>query len=294
MIGPGCACGDPTCGVPGCGSCVDTEPDYWCFPVCLPRVKDFRVWVGVHGFKGPRDIVDGGPGDGNFGFQEGFNFGGRIPLVGRLLPQFSYQLGYQAMQSRLAGTSDNSSADRPQQFFTLGVFRRVPSGLQFGVVWDALRDDLHYSQDFQQVRYQLSIASPQGREFGFRGTSATKNGQMADSEFQAVDQFTLFVARQFQRGGHGRFWAGGTNDSEGILGAEFDVPINDSFSIYSSFNYLITEKESGREAAQEESWNVGFNLVWHLGRRARQGRYNMRRTMFEVADNGSMFIDLKP
>src|SRR5690606_5055055 len=54
---PGCGLVDPSCGCDdlGCGSCVGNPgPDYWCFPVCLPRLKEFTVWAGVHGFKGPR------------------------------------------------------------------------------------------------------------------------------------------------------------------------------------------------------------------------------------------------
>jgi hypothetical protein len=64
--------------------------------------------------------------------------------------------------------------------------------------------------------------------------------------------------------------------------------------VYSTFNYLIPEADAGLTAATEESWNVGINLVWHFGRMARKGRYNPHRAMFEVADNGSLFVDEQP
>ncbi|HEX6961713.1 MAG TPA: DUF6666 family protein, partial [Lacipirellula sp.] len=131
---PSCACGEPDCGAVECGSCIGSPgPDYWCFPVCLPRFKELTFWGGVHGFKGPRDSPDfNAAGDNNFGFQEGFNIGGRAPVVGLIFPQLSYQLGFQSVQSQLSGTTDGSTEDRLQNFVTAGLFRRVPAGLQFG------------------------------------------------------------------------------------------------------------------------------------------------------------------
>jgi hypothetical protein len=39
---PSCGIGEPDCGDMACGSCVGRSgSDYWCFPVCLPRFKEF-------------------------------------------------------------------------------------------------------------------------------------------------------------------------------------------------------------------------------------------------------------
>ena len=162
LVEPGCGCGEPDCGIVGCGSCVGNPgPDYWCFPVCLPRFKDLRFWAGVHGFKGPRDApLFGGAGDGNFGFQEGVNIGGRAPLVSLLVPaaQLPARLPGRAEPAlRLVGRYARD--DRSQQFVTAGVFRRVPAGVQFGVVWDMLRDDFQAEEDFHQLRYEISLKS---------------------------------------------------------------------------------------------------------------------------------------
>jgi hypothetical protein len=253
------------------------------------------VWGGVHGFKGPRDSPDfEGAGDNNFGFQEGFNLGGRAPLVGLVFPQLSYQLGYQSVQSQLSGTTDGSTEDRLQHFVTAGMFRRVPAGVQFGAVWDYMQDDLIAEQDFEQVRYELSLKSRRGREIGFWGATHTNSNLVDGDEFQAVDQYCGFFRYHFREAGELRFWGGATNDNEGIFGADAYAPFNNRWSLQAGFNYLIPEQEPGADAAREESWNVGINLVWHYGRTAKASLTNPHRPMFSTADNGWMFIDARP
>jgi hypothetical protein len=282
------------CGDVACGSRVNRGSDYWCFPVCLPRFRDLSVWGGVHGFKGPRDSpLFGGSGDGNFGFQEGVNLGGKTPLVGLLFPGLSYQAGYQAVQSHLSGTSGGQTESREQDFVTIGFFRRVPAGLQFGAAWDYMNDDWIREADFQQIRYEISIKSQRGREIGFTGSTHTNSSTIGAFEFQAVDQYKFFF-RCNHRSADLRFWGGFSNDSEAIFGGDCYVPFNDRWSMQSGFNYLIPDGESGTVGAREEAWNIGMNLVWHYGRGANEARTNPHRPLFNIADNGSMFIDQTP
>ncbi|NOY43240.1 MAG: hypothetical protein GXP26_15575 [Planctomycetes bacterium] len=303
IVEPGCGLGEPGCGVAdcgggvSCGSCVGRPgPDYWCFPVCIPRFKDLTVWAGVHGFRGPRDFSPNpaapfnNRSDSNFGFQEGINISGRAPLIGLLFPQLSYQLGYQAVQSRLSGTVD-SPDDRSQQFVTAGLFRRVQTGLQFGVVWDYLRDDLDEEVDFQQIRSEISLKSPRGREIGFFATTSTNSNTINGIAYEATDQFALFFRWNLGNGRECRLWGGATGSSEGIFGGEFYAPLNDRWSLQSSFNYLITDQNAGLAGVSQEGWNIGMNLVWHLGRTARRGSRSPYRPLFAVADNGWMVID---
>ena len=301
VIEPGCGL-EATCGMDGvecgdvaCGSSVGPRgSDYWCFPVCLPRFRDLSVWGGVHGFKGPRDApLFGGSGDGNFGFQEGVNLGGKAPLIGLMFPELSYQLGYQAVQSHLSGTSGGDTDDRAQDFVTVGLFRRVPAGLQFGAVWDYMQDDWVSDANFQQVRYELSIKSQRGREFGFTGSTHTNTSRVGTYDFQSVDQYRFFFRCSHQAADL-RFWGGFTNDSEGIVGADCNVPFNDRWSMQTGFNYLIPDANAGAIGAREEAWNIGINVVWHYGRSAKQGRSNLHRPMFSIADNGIMVIDQTP
>jgi hypothetical protein len=286
-----CGCAEPECGMVSCGSCVGNPgPDYWCFPVCLPRLKEMTIWGGAHGFKGPRDYLDGGPGDNNFGFQEGLNIGGRAPLVGLIVPQLSYQLGYQAVQSRLSGTSGGRD-DRNQHFVTAGFFRRVRSGVQGGIVWDMMRDDLLMEEDFHQLRYEVSLKSANGREIGYWGASSTNSKEVGAFDYESVEQHAAFFRLNFRDGGALRIWGGATGDSEGIVGADFLAPLSNRWSVTTGFNYLIPDATDGPNGAREESWNVGLNLVWHWGATAKAGSRNPHAPLFPVADNGWMFID---
>jgi len=288
---PACGCAEPDCGAVSCGSCVGNPgPDYWCFPVCLPRFKELSLWGGVQGFKGPRDYLNGRTGESNFGFNEGINIGGRAPLVGLVFPQVSYQLGYRAVQSQLSGTL-LSGTDRTQHFVTAGLFRRVRTGLQFGCVWDMLRDDLIQNEDFHQLRYEIGLKGPEGREIGFWGASATNNKPVDGINFESVGQYCAFVRRHFRDGGSARIWGGGTNDREGLVGADFAAPLSARWSIQGGFNYLIPDATEGPLGASQESWNVGLGLVWHLGCVGKNSANNPFAPMFPVADNGWMFID---
>ena len=295
MIEPGCGCGEASCGVAGCGSCVGAlEPDYFCFPVCLPRCKDLTFWSGVHGFRGPRDfapdLMTNPRSDFNFGFHLGFNLSGRAPIVSLLFPQLSAQFGYQVAQSRLSGTVDTIK-DRSQQFVTAGLFRRVNTGLQFGAVWDLLRDDLDLNTDVHQIRWEASLKSPQGRELGFWSAIHTNDTPILGLTYQTVDQYAFFYRWNFGKGCESRLWGGFTGDEEGIFGGEFIAPLNDRLSVQSGFNYLITDFKTSPQAVREESWNIGINLVWHRGCTARRGSHSPYRPLFAVADNGWMFVD---
>ena len=288
---PGCGVADPSCGIPDCGSCVGLPgPDYWCIPVCFPRLKDVTFWGGVHGFRGPRDFIPQGQSNSNFGFQEGVNLSGRAPFVGFLFPELSYQLGYQAMQSRLSGTA-TSTEDRGQQFLTAGLFRRTQAGLQFGAVFDSMTDDLDDRITLNQVRYEISLKTPRGRELGFWGASSTNDAVSDGVTFATIDQYNIFYRWNFKDGYQGRMWGGVSGDGEGILGADFYAPLNDRWSVQTGFNYQIPDQNSGLEGVSQESWNLGINLVWHLGRTARKGCRSPFRPLFPVADNGWMFVD---
>lgn len=288
---PGCGIAEPGCGVPDCGSCVGLPgPDYWCVPVCFPRLKDVTFWGGVHGFRGPRDFIPAGQSNSNFGFQEGVNLSGRAPFVGFLFPELSYQLGFQAMQSRLSGTA-TSSDQRDQQFVTAGLFRRTQAGLQFGAVFDSMTDELGETMTLNQVRYEISLKTPRGRELGFWGASATDTGVSDGVTYETTDQFCGFYRWNFRDGYEARIWGGASGDGEGILGADFYAPLNDRWSVQTGFNYLIPDENAGLEGVSQECWNLGINLVWHMGRTARKGCRSPFRPLFPVADNGWMFVD---
>ena len=243
----------------------------------------------MQGFRGPRDFT-AGRSDSNFGFNQSINISGRAPLVGLLFPQLSYQLGYRAVQSRLHGTA-TSTEDRSQQFVTAGLFRRVNTGAQFGLVWDLMDDDLDDDIDLHQLRYEISLKSPQGREIGFFGTNSTNDALSMGTLYETVDQYAVFLRWVFGNGYESRLWGGATGDGEGLFGGEFYAPLSSRWAVQSGFNYLIPDEDDGLAGVSEESWNIGINLVWHLGKTARRGCRSPYRPMFAVADNGWMFVD---
>ena len=299
---PSCGCGEPSCGIcepacgmaePTCSTCVVSDgPDWWCFPVCLPRLKYLDLTVGVEGFRGSRDFI-GGASDSNFGFNEGFSIGGRAPIVSFFYPEISYQIGYRAVQSRLFGTVADANG-RSQQFLTAGLFRRTDVGIQFGAAFDLMTDNLTVSDDFHQMRYEISIKSNKGREFGFWGATHTNSVVVGGNPLQTVDQYVLFYRWRIRQDGEGRFWGGVSDDSEGIFGGEFNLPLSDRWSLQTGFNFLIPDAPAGNEGVSEEAWNVGLNLVWHWGGRARSSMHSPFRPLFNTADNGTMFVDIEP
>ena len=302
-VEPGCGVAEPSCGcgTTNCGSCVGAPgPDYWCFPVCLPRFKDLTLWGGAHGFRGPRDFYDqagdlGDRSDSNFGFQTGINVSGRAPFIGLVFPQLSYQLGYQYVGSRFSGTGSalyDDPDDRSQSFVTAGLFRRVPcNGIQAGIVWDMVRDDLYFEEDLHQVRYEVSVKGRTGREVGIWGANSTNTKDILGTPYEAIDQFALFYRCNFGKSSSARAWVGFTEGDDGLLGAEFITPLSARWSIQSGFNYRIPDEDAGLVGVSEEAWNVGFNLTWHLGRTARNCARSPFRPMFSVADNGWLMVD---
>ncbi len=298
----GCGCGcEPSCGAP-CERpwvigfrCGDPEAQH---DVCVrvPRIQEMMIDFGVHGFKGPYDRTRD---SGNFGFQEGINIGFKVPYA-----SLGYQLGYQAVQSQLSGDKDTNIADPfTQQFVTAGLFRRARcgNGWQGGAVWDMLRDERWDAVDFHQVRAELSYLSCGRHEFGFWSAIHASDYEfpLGPNEheatiYQAADQYALFYRFHGKCGGEGRFYGGVTDDSDGIIGGDMLLPLQDRWSLQTSFAYLIPDEDGGTAGASQEAWNLSIGLVWHWDFRARRCHSNYYRPLFDVADNGWMIIDDRP
>jgi hypothetical protein len=246
--------------------------------------EDLTAFAGVHDFK---NITDGGT-LSNFGFQEGVNWG--VPVIPDL--GLAAQVGYEATQSQF----EDPIGSRFQSFITAGVFHRPPcdEGWDAGVAFDWLHDDLYGAGfDIGQIRgyegWQWNCRNEIGMWFATHVNDS--------SGFQALDQYNIFYRRQFCRCADVRFWGGFTDNrgavSGGLVGADFEVPLAKRWAIDGGFNYLIPSGSSSSVKFNNESWNLGFNLVWYVGGTA-ECCCTPNRPLFNVADNGSLITIKRP
>ena len=300
--GCGCGCGDscePGCGCPngGCDDlcCIGCSDDQSCnsVRVRVPKWQELMLIGGVQGFKNPYDRDRD---SGNFGFHEGFNIGAKLPYT-----TLGYQIGYQAVHSQLNGDKDTNISDpHTQQFTTAGIFKREKNGVQLGVVWDMLRDERWGAVDFHQLRGEMSFIENGCHEIGFALAAHLNDHELfvnptsGGTLYQASDQYLLFYRFHGCRGGEGRFYGGFNDDSDGIIGADMLLPLQDRWSLQAGFTYLIPDSNAGFDGASQEAWNIGLGLVWHWDCRARRCHDSCYRPMFNVADNGYLIVDDRP
>lgn len=293
--------GDPECC--GAGCCEPNCCGDWnsCGPVpiwCLlprPNLQGFEAIAGVQGFTGPANRG----GSGSFGFQEGFNWG--MPLCGGCV---SAQVGMLWTQSNFDGNFITPDM-RNQRFLTGGLFRRVDWGLQGGVAVDYLHDEWDYQIDLAQVRGELSWKFCGPNEVGFWFTTGIADDagglrqpveagedtfRMIDTEveWESNDLYAFFLRRQFACGGEGRVFGGFTGYSQGLMGADFTLPLNPCWSARAGFLYLTPEDNEDAQLPDfvQETWNVSIQLVWTPFKRI-DGCANYSRALLNVADNGS-------
>lgn len=276
-------CDGGSCGL--CGTCAS------CLIPC-PRISfdNIEVMTGVNGFKGPSNRGE----SGSFGFYEGVNWGAALPCIG--YGELGGQLGIRVVQSNLSGAAFTTN-QRDQFFATGGIFRRVDWGLQGGVVVDYMHDDWYAEVDLVQMRGELSWIYPNCHEIGSFFTAATQsdqgistiNGAPILETFEGTDQYAFFY-RRLNDLGNWRLYAGFTGESDGLLGGDFQWAASSCWALEGGFSYLIPEESSSAGGFVEESWNIGLGLVWYPGRRCAGGQ-DYYRPLFDVADNGSFFVD---
>lgn len=288
----GC-CGETTT----CDSCGNA---HGCLIPCPTfSLRNIEWFGGVQGFTGPMNQGNAG----SFGFHYGLNWGAPLPCTpGGAL---GMQAGFRGVSSNYSG-SNLTPDTRNQQFVTAGLFRRVDWGLQGGVVFDYMHDEWYYDASLTQVRGELSWVYPACHELGFwfaaRGrddtvtTNQLVNGQLAQgtATMEPYDLFAFFYRRRFEGlgGGAGRIYGGFTGNSDGLIGADIKLPLNENWALQSGFTYVIPDESNKQTAYYEEAWNVGITLVWYPGQRKSVGN-DYFRPLFDVADNGSFINHLK-
>ncbi|MFO0867349.1 MAG: DUF6666 family protein [Pirellulales bacterium] len=265
---------------------------------CEAKLRTWQVLGGVQGFTGP--INRGG--EGSFGFYEGLSVGSPLPLG--IPTEIGWQAGFRLTQSNLSGTSFTDEV-RHQLFITSGIFHRVDRGLQWALAGDWLHEDWYFEADLTQLRGEVSWKGECEREFGVafatgtRATTAVVAFQPATvapftEAFETTDWYAGFFRLRFGSCQENvvRFLAGFTGESDGLLGADALLQINESWAVQSTFTFLIPQESRGFEqngGHEQESWNIAFGLVWTPGcRTVERGYYT---PVLNVADNGSFFVE---
>jgi hypothetical protein len=221
------------------------------------------------------------------------------------------QVGYRGITSNFSGGSLTEDT-RNQGFLTAGLFRRVDWGIQGGVVIDFLSDEWYYDTlSLTQIRGEISWVYPQCHELGFWFASGTKSNTVQSTfivteqlpeartttvieEYEPTDLLAFFYRRRFEAvgGGYGRLFAGFTGNSEGLIGADFALPLTPNWALRTGFTYLIPKDGNNRIGYLQEAWNVGITLVWYPGCRKSIGN-DYFRPLFDVADNGNFIPRLR-
>ena len=278
-----------------CGGRLGICADGCLIPCPTIDWERFTLFTGVNAFTGP--LNRGGA--ASFGFTEGFNLGKGFNCLGR--GEISAQFGLRGTQTNLSG-SETTTSDRKQLFLTTGLFHRADWGLQGGAVVDYMHDDWNYNLDMLQVRTEISWKFPDAHEIGFwmaldadHGDSHTSVGKTSpsviDESWYSVDVYTFFIRnRNAETGVMTRLMGGFTGNKDGILGVQLKTPINENWALDASATYLIPEEGSASDGFREESWNVGFNLVFYPGFKTPYD-LDYNSPLFDVGSNGNFFVD---
>jgi hypothetical protein len=301
---------ESSCGAEGCssGHCSSGECGGGCCPLCGLLCswwqedwdRDLSVSAGVQSFKSPLD-AQFDPLAGHFGFEEGLNWGTPIwDAIG-----LGGQIGVNFVESDLTNEESAENEHRDQFFFTAGFFHRAcgDCGLQGGLVYDYL-NDTHIPEvqhaTMGQLRGDLSYVVG-CHELGFDFATNLKNYTAAetfnDGEFtttalyRPVDTYTVHYTLRTCNGNEAKFWAGYANGLGGIVGANFDIPLENHLSLDTSFMNVIPGGKTTGELQRTESWALGIALVWHPGCCARESNCSPYRPLFNVADNSNFIVN---
>jgi hypothetical protein len=286
------SCGDALAGDCDDGSCGTATG--WVGGSLFGRILTGAEYSsGMQSFYGPANRG----GAGSAGFHQGINLA---------MPVFEEGLGV-GLQGGVLFTQSNMNGalftndSRNQVFATVGGFRRVDWGFQWGLVVDYMHDDWYYQVNLHQLRGEMSWKMPEGGEVGFTFTNGLgtdlansvvlTNGIPATTAETWVvnDMYTFFARHTFQSGFEGRIFAGFTGDSDGILGGNFDMPVFDNWSVRTDVMYMNASQGKFDGGVLNESWNMAVSLVWNPCGYNSCGNYY--RPLFNVANNNTFLVD---
>ena len=303
----------------GCDSCCDGyDPMCGCNACCngiggfidclFPRLRiqwaQLDLFAGMAGHTGPMNFANLSAngtqrsGTGSFGFYEGFNKGTALSFFGT---DMAWQSGVRFTQNNLSGAGFTDES-REQIFVTSGFFRTVDYGFQYGVVLDYLYEDWYYRGDLIQIRGELGWVDRRANVWGLKFAAGVDDDTATTSvtdvtgavvrnniQFEATTQYRLFYRQRLNRCGVFEAFGGWTDNDDGLLGLDLDLPIHGNLLWNTSATYLIPNEGTEVGGNREEGWNLAFGFTYRPGGLANGSRYD--RPLLKVADNGTMMVD---
>lgn len=246
-------------------------------------MRNSEYFMGVQAFTGQGATANNRQETASFGYNVGFNAG--LPLYRITCGLVSGQLGLRYAQSNFQDQFF-SADNRNQLFFTGGIYRRVDYGLQFGVVADVLRETWISRIELVQMRGELSYVWPAGHTFGFRFARGIQNDTDAQVPADSLDTYRMFYRHACAWGGHSEFFAGWSDESHTVLGADYELPLGECSVLQSGFTYLSPENRN--LTIDNEAWNIFLNISFRPRGRGWYKFYH--RPLLPVADNGSLML----
>ena len=248
-------------GCGGCGTCSGCL-----IPCPVIALDNIELFAGTQAFSGPLNMGE----TASFGFHYGLNWGVPVPCMPS--QPFGLQLGYRGVSSNYSGASFTRGLAR-----TVVHYGRRVSARGLG---SAGRRGGGYSERQVVLRRPEPDADRGANSAGFSRNAtkwarssqpARKTNEIASTlwvddqqttvieEYEPTDLMAFFYRRRFDAvgGGYARVFGGFTGDSGGLLGADFNLPLTESWALKTNFTYLIPKDGNNRVAYLDEAWNVG-------------------------------------
>lgn len=275
------------------------------------------ITIGYDDF---RSLPDGSW-NNNTGALIGANFA--APVYATACYDFGVQLGGSWGVYDWAGRGSQPSGNfknvQQQGFVTVGAFAltNACSGFNFGVAYDWMgnRNFSVYALDpnFSQIRFLGSYLYCCSDEFGLWGTAHVQtshnSSQGVPVNFRSINQINAFWRHQYENCAETVVWAGvpysrSLSFESGlagrfIMGASFEVPLNDCWSVYGRGSYMFAKHQPDRIESRNDAMNICIGLNYAFGS---TGEFECAdcgcsgcgcgfRALFPVANNSNFISD---
>jgi hypothetical protein len=165
-----------------------------------------------------------------------------------------------------------------------------------------MKDEFLTDVELKQLRGEIGYLYNECSEVGFWFTASDDDDlsirRSGSSIVRTVwaeptDLYAFYYRRTTCEGNELRVWAGFSGNSDGLIGGDFQVPLNNRLALRGAANYLIPSEAKGAIGSREESWGMGVSIVWYPGCRARSASTDLYAPLLRPADNSTFMVDVQ-